>query len=323
MTSKLMQTIFDIGLVPLISLEDAHDAVPLGKALVAGGVPVAEVTFRTAAGLETIKQMAANVPDLIVGAGTVHDIDHAKQAIGAGAKFIVTPGLNVPVVQWCLDNNIDIIPGTASPADIEAAIALGLTTCKFFPAEAYGGTKTLKALAGPFGDIKFMPTGGISEKNMADYFALKNVAAVGGSFLTPEAAIKNKDWKQITLICQRITGKMLGFELAHVGINCPDKDSANSVTDKLSNLFLQEKIENDGAYFAGPIAEVVKSQYLGANGHLCIDTNDMPRAIAYFKRKGVKFNNDTWIKDTNGQPKVVYLSEEIGGFAIHLRQKAS
>lgn len=322
MTSKNMQDIFDIGLVPLISLNDANDAVPLARALVKGGIPVAEVTFRTAAGLDSIKKMAAEVPDIIVGAGTVHDVEHAKQAVAAGAKFIVTPGFNLPVVKWCLDNNIDIIPGTASPADIEAALSLGFNVCKFFPAEAYGGVKTLKALSGPFAGIKFMPTGGVNEENMLEYLTLPNVAAIGGSFMAPSSLIKEKAWDKIAQTCQHILGKMLGFELAHVGINCENTAQANSVTSRLSELFLKEKIEYEGAYFAGTIAEVVKSPFLGKNGHICIDTNDMVRAVAYFKRQDVKFNDDTWIKDETGKPKVVYLAEEIGGFCVHLRQKA-
>ena len=322
MVSKLLQDVFDIGLVPLLSLNDSKDAVPLANALVKGGIPVAEVTFRTAAGLDTIKQLSAQVPDIIVGAGTVHDIEHAKQAVDAGAKFIVTPGFNPAVVKWCLDNNIDILPGTASPADVEAAISLRLTACKFFPAEAYGGIKTLKALSGPFGDIKFMPTGGVNEDNMLDYLALPNVAAIGGSFMTPSSMIKEKAWDKIADTCKHIVKKMLGFELAHVGINCENAAQADNVTNRLSDLFLQDKTEYEAAYFAGPIAEIVKSPSLGKNGHIGIDTNDMARAVAYFKRKGVKFNDDTWQKDAAGKLKLVYLAEEIGGFSVHLRQKA-
>ena len=146
MISKNIQKIFDIGLVPLIVLDDVEDAVPLGKALVAGGIPVAEVTFRTDAGGAVIEKMAQEVPEILVGAGTVHDVEHAKEAVEKGAKFIVTPGFNLDVVKWCVDNNIDVIPGTVAPSDIEAAMNLGLSVCKFFPAEAYGGVKTLKAL---------------------------------------------------------------------------------------------------------------------------------------------------------------------------------
>lgn len=322
MTSKNMQTIFDIGLVPLISLKGVNDAVPLAKALVKGGVPVAEVTFRTEAGLESIRKMAQEVPDIIVGAGTVHDVKHAKQAVEAGAKFIVTPAFNPAVLKYCLDNNIDIVPGTASPADIETALGLGVKTCKFFPAEAYGGIKTLKALSGPFGEVKFMPTGGVNEENMLEYLSQKNVAAIGGSFIAPSSMIAAKEWDKIAQNCQHLMSKILGFQLMHIGVNCADAQEAEKVTDRFCDLFLTEKIEYEGAYFAGTMAEVLKAPYLGTHGHLCIDTNDMVRAVAYMKRKGVEFNDDTWVKDENGNPKVVYLAEEIGGYVVHLRQRA-
>ncbi|WP_196595610.1 bifunctional 4-hydroxy-2-oxoglutarate aldolase/2-dehydro-3-deoxy-phosphogluconate aldolase [Pectinatus frisingensis] len=322
MISKNMQNVFNIGLVPLISLDDADDAVVLAQTLVKGGIPVAEVTFRTAAGLAAIEKMAAQVPEIIVGAGTVHDVEHVRQAVAAGAKFIVTPGFNAAVVKWCINNDVDVIPGTVSPADVEAAMAMGLDVCKFFPAEAYGGVKTLKAFSGPFGKMKFMPTGGVNEENMLEYFSLGNVAAVGGSFMVPAAAVKAKDWKKIEQLCLHIIGKMFGFELAHVGINCTNAAQADSIAGRLSEIFLQEKAEYSGAYFAGNIAEVLKAPFLGEKGHLCIDTNDMVRAVAYFTRKGIKFNNDTWIKDEQGRPQVVYLAEEIGGFCVHLRQKS-
>ncbi len=180
MISKNMQTILDIGLVPLIVLDDAAQAVPFGQALVAGGIPIAEVTFRTDACLDTIRAMAQHVPGLIVGAGTVHNVAQAEAAVRAGATFIVTPAFNPAVTEWCLRNHIDILPGTVSPADIEAANGMGIEVCKFFPAAAYGGVKTLKALAGPFGHMKFVPTGGVNYDNMLEYLDLPNVAAVGG-----------------------------------------------------------------------------------------------------------------------------------------------
>lgn len=321
MITKNMQKIFDIGLVPLISLEDANDAVPLGKALVAAGVPIAEITFRTAAGSAAIEKAVLEVPELLVGAGTIHDIPHAKEAFDKGAKFIVTPSFNREVIDWCLGNGIDIIPGTATPVEVEEARALGLKTCKFFPAEAYGGTKTLKALAGPFADIKFMPTGGVNENNMLDYLSLTNVAAIGGSFMAPEKLIEEKNWSAITAASKAVVKKMLGFELGHIGIHAQDANNANQIATALSDMFLQEKIEFPGAYFAGSLAEIVKTPFFGDKGHICIDTIDMERALAYFSNQKISFKEDSWIKDENGNVKVVYLQEQVGGFSIHLRKK--
>ena len=201
MISDNMKKIFEIGLVPLIVLEDAQDAVPFGQALVRGGIPIAEVTFRTDACLDIICAMKT-IPGLIVGAGTVHNVAQAQAAVEAGAEFIITPAYNPQVTQWCIENHIDIMPGTVSPADIEAANGLGLEVCKFFPAGAYGGPKTLKALAGPFAAMKFIPTGGVNYDNMNEYLDLPNVAAVGGSFITPSDLVKAKDWDAIAAHCQ-------------------------------------------------------------------------------------------------------------------------
>lgn len=210
MTSESMQKIFDLKLVPLVVLDDAADAVPMAKALVEGGIPVAEVTFRTDAAADVIRAMAEQVPEILVGAGTVHTVAQAQTAVEAGAKFIVTPGFQPDVVRWCVEHQVDIVPGTAVPSDIEQAISFGLSVCKFFPAEAYGGVKTLKALKGPYADIRFMPTGGVSLDNMNDYLALPNVAAVGGSFMTPSAAVKAKDWAKVTEACRTALTKVQG-----------------------------------------------------------------------------------------------------------------
>lgn len=204
MLSKNIETIFETKLVPLVVLDDENDAVPMAKALVEGGIPIAEVTFRTAAAKAVIEKMSREVPEILVGAGTVHNVEQAEDAVNAGAKFIVTPGFNREVVQWCLDREIDVVPGTVTPSDLEQALSMGLSFCKFFPAEAYGGVKTLKALAGPYADIKFMPTGGVSEKNWKEYLALDNVVAVGGSFMTPSSLVKAKDWDGIKEICRKL-----------------------------------------------------------------------------------------------------------------------
>lgn len=210
MTSESMQKIFDLKLVPLVVLDDATDAVPMAKALVEGGIPVAEITFRTDAAADVIRAMAEQMPEILVGAGTVHTVAQAQTAVEAGAKFIVTPGFQPDVVRWCVEHQVDIVPGTAVPSDIEQAISFGLSVCKFFPAEAYGGVKTLKALKGPYADIRFMPTGGVSLDNMNDYLALSNVVAVGGSFMTPSAAVKAKDWAKVTEACRTALTKVQG-----------------------------------------------------------------------------------------------------------------
>ncbi len=186
-------------LVPVIALQDAAHAAPLAESLIAGGLPVAEVTFRTAAAAESIKIMAQN-KDLLVGAGTVLKVDQVKQAVDNGATYIISPGFNPKVVGYCVENNIPVTPGISNPTDIEMALDHGLTAVKFFPAEAMGGLKTLKAIAAPYGMMKFIPTGGITEKNLLDYLAFPKVIACGGSWMVPTDKIAEGKMDEVTAL---------------------------------------------------------------------------------------------------------------------------
>ena len=317
--SDIFERIGEYGIVPLVTVDDPNDAVPLAKALVAGGIPIAEVTFRTDAGGEAIKRMAKEVPEIIVGSGTVHDIDHAKETVDNGGKFVITPGFNAKVVDWCVKNNVPVCPGTVVPSDIEEAMNFGLKVVKFFPAEAYGGIKTLKALAGPFGAMKFVPTGGVGPANLAEYLDQPNVAAVGGSFVPPADMVKNKDWDGITRVCKQILDKVYDFSVGHVGINAGTPENANSVTDKFVELFDTDKRDAGLSFFSGKLVEVMKNPFVGANGHICVDTRDLRRALAMLKRKGVEFGQE--IYDDKGKLMTVYLKDEVGGFALHIRQR--
>jgi 2-dehydro-3-deoxyphosphogluconate aldolase/(4S)-4-hydroxy-2-oxoglutarate aldolase len=186
--SKIVETLQRHRLVPVIVLDDAAHADPLADALVEGGLPVAEVTFRTAAAAESIKRMAA-VKELLVGAGTVLTIDQVKKAVDNGAQFIVSPGTNPKVVRYCVENSIPITPGVCNPSDIEAALDCGVDVLKFFPAGAMGGLNTLKAISAPYNMVRFIPTGGITEENLCDYLAFKSVIACGGTWMVEKALI--------------------------------------------------------------------------------------------------------------------------------------
>jgi 2-dehydro-3-deoxyphosphogluconate aldolase/(4S)-4-hydroxy-2-oxoglutarate aldolase len=187
-------------IVPVVVIEQAERAAVLGEALVAGGIPVAEVTLRTAAGLDSIAEMAKN-PDLLVGAGTVITADQVDRVVEVGARFIVSPGLNPRVVERALEHGIDVVPGAVTPSEIMTALELGLTTLKFFPANVYGGPSALKALGAPFGNVSFIPTGGVSTTNIAEYLALKNVVAVGGSWMVPANLINDGEFDTIRQLC--------------------------------------------------------------------------------------------------------------------------
>jgi 2-dehydro-3-deoxyphosphogluconate aldolase/(4S)-4-hydroxy-2-oxoglutarate aldolase len=193
----ILTQIGKLRLVPVIALESAADASPLADALVAGGLPIAEVTFRTAAAAESISIMSRR-GGVLVGAGTVLNVDTVKRAVDCGAKFIVSPGFNSKVVSYCVANQIPITPGTSTASDIDAALDHGLTTVKFFPAEAIGGLKLLKALSAPYGMMNFLPTGGITPGNMVEYFKLSNVIAIGGSWMVTKELLAAKQFAMIT-----------------------------------------------------------------------------------------------------------------------------
>ncbi|KXL52767.1 putative KHG/KDPG aldolase [Anaerotignum neopropionicum] len=193
------QRIEELKIVPVVKIDNIEDAKPLAEALIAGGLPIAEVTFRTEAAYEAIKAMA-KIPEMLVGAGTVINVAQAKLALEAGAKFIVSPGLSVEVVKFAQENNIPVFPGVCTPTEVMTAIALDLPVVKFFPAEAYGGLNTIKALAGPFGNIRFMPTGGISEKNIMEYLENPKIIACGGSWMVKDSLIQEKKFDEIQKI---------------------------------------------------------------------------------------------------------------------------
>ena len=204
----ILEKIQEVKMVPVIALERVEDAAPLARALTEGGLPCAEVTFRFPNADKCIMEMKKACPEMFVGAGTVLTKEQVDQAIAAGAEFIVSPGLNPDVVSYCLSKNITVLPGCATPSDIEKALSFGLTCVKFFPAEANGGVKMLKALTAPYNKLSFMPTGGITDANMNDYYALKSVIACGGSFMVPAKAIKEGDWATITALTKRTVAKL-------------------------------------------------------------------------------------------------------------------
>ena len=195
--SNIVDKLGEIGIIPVVAIDEAASAIPLGQALLDGGLPCAEITFRTAAAADAILKMSAAHPNILMGAGTVLTVEQAKQAKAAGAKFIVTPGFDQAVVDWCLENAIPITPGVMTPTDINQALSKGLNVLKFFPAEAAGGIKALKAIGGPFVGIRFIPTGGISADNLADYLRLPMVHACGGSFMVKKQLISAGKFDEI------------------------------------------------------------------------------------------------------------------------------
>ena len=309
-----------LGIIPVVVINDAKDAVPLAKALCEGGLPVAEVTFRTDAAEEAIRLMAEACPEMLVGAGTVLTTEQVDRAVAAGAKFIVSPGLNPKVVKYCLDKNIPITPGTSSPTDIEAALELGLEVVKFFPAEQSGGIAKIKAMAAPYTKVKFMPTGGINAANLKSYLDFPKIVACGGSWMVSGDLIKAGNFDEIKRLTREAVNTMLGFELKHVGINATSEGEAEDVAGSFEKLFGFTKKVGGSSVFAGSAIEVMKTPYLGAHGHIAIGTNYIERAIYHMELQGFEFDKET-AKYKDGKLVAIYLKGELGGFAVHLVQK--
>ena len=306
-----------IGIVPVIKIEDPADAAPLAKALIAGGLPCAEVTFRTACAKEAIAIMVKEFPEIIVGAGTVLTKAQVDDAIEAGAKFIVSPGFNPEIVKYCQEKNCPFVPGINNPSGIEAALELGLDTVKFFPAEQSGGIAMIKAMSAPYGKVSFMPTGGIGPANVNDYLAFSKIACCGGSWMVKPEMIAAGDFDGITKLVREAVDVMLGFKFKHIGIN-PSGDTAANASETLKNYFSFEPKVGSKSIFASPEFEMMNEKGPGTNGHIAIQTNNVDRAVYHLERRGVKFDYSTATYDDKGNMKFIYLSDEINGFAYHL-----
>ena len=198
----VMERLANSIVVPVVVLEKAEDAVPTAKAMLAGGVDTMEITFRTACAPEAIKAVAENCPEVLVGAGTVINLEQCKLAVSMGARFIVSPGYSEEIVSWCVENNIPVTPGCVTPTEIMAAVNHGLKVIKFFPANVYGGLNAMKNLSAPFVGIKFLPTGGVNTTNIREYIDAPFVHAVGGSWVCPKAEIAARNFEKIAQLCR-------------------------------------------------------------------------------------------------------------------------
>lgn len=318
--SNVSETIQKMGVVPVVVLNDAKDAAPLAKALCEGGLPCAEVTFRTDAAEESIRIMTTEYPEMFVGAGTVLTIEQVDRAVAAGAKFIVSPGFDPEIVDYCLSKEIPVYPGCITPSEVAQAVKRGLKVVKFFPAEQFGGVATIKALAAPYVGVKFMPTGGVSAKNLESYLSCDKIVACGGSWMVKGDLVEAGEFDKITELTREAVMTMLGFELKHIGINCENEEEAEKTAGTFASLFGFEKKSGNSSVFAGSAVEAMKSPYLGAKGHIAVGTNSVDRAVNYLESQGVEFNMDS-AKYKDGKLTAIYLKEEVAGFAVHLVQK--
>ena len=317
---ETLKRLGEFGVVPVVKIEKAADAVNLGRALAAGDLPVAEITFRTAAAEEAIRNINREAPEVLLGAGTVLSVEQAKKALGAGAKFIVAPGFNPKVVDFCIGQGVPVIPGVCTPSEIEQALERGLEVLKFFPAGASGGLDYLKAVVGPYGGVLFVPTGGVEPGNMKEYLAFKNVFAVGGTWIAKDTMISAGKFDEITKLAREAVVLALGFEFAHLGLNEQDEKKAKADVETMTRLFSFAPKDGTSSIFAGTGFEFTKSPGLGSHGHIAISTLNIHRAVAYLNRKGMATKPES-AKEKDGKLIAIYLDTEVAGFAIHLLQK--
>lgn len=326
MTQKIMDAkLREMGIVPVVKIDDAGSALALADALTAGGLPCAEITFRTEAAAEAIRLIREKRPDMLVGAGTVLTLEQLDRAIEAGSQFIVSPGLNPQIVKAAQEKGLPIYPGCATPTEVEAAMAMGLQTVKFFPAEAAGGTAMLSSLAAPYQQIRFMPTGGIDKTNLNSYLKLPNVIACGGSFMVKGSWLSEGNWDAVKAETEAAVKTMLGLEMGHFAIMARDREDLAASAGALGELLcLPANINPDGrGAMVGGAFEVLNSMEDGLYPHAALLTLDPARAKAWFERRGYHFREETAQYDEKGNLKVIYFEGEWCGIRIHLLKKTT
>jgi 2-dehydro-3-deoxyphosphogluconate aldolase/(4S)-4-hydroxy-2-oxoglutarate aldolase len=319
---KILEELGQIGIIPVIKIDDPERAVPLARALIAGGIPCAEVTFRTAQGEESIRRISREVPESLVGAGTVLNTDQVDRALAAGAKFIVSPGYNPKVVNYCIEKGIPVTPGCSNPSDFERAIEAGLEVIKFFPAEQSGGIEYIKAVSAPYSGLKFIPTGGINAANIGKYIAFNRILACGGSWMVGADLISAGEFGKITVLAREAVMAVLGFQVLHFGVNAGSGERAGETARLFQRLFGFSVKDGNSSVFASDFIEVMKNpDAAGAKGHIGIQTNSIVRAKAYLERQGVEFDPAGFKTFPDGSLLAAYAKTEILGFAWHLLQK--
>ena len=316
----VLQRLGTIGIIPVIRLDAVSDAVALGQALLQGGIPAAEVTFRSDAAEETIAAMTTEIPELLVGAGTVLSAAQADRAIRAGAQFIVSPCYQEEVVAHCLERHVLVIPAITNPDGIARGQARGFETLKFFPAEPFGGTAALDAFSGPFQSMRFIPTGGINIANLASYVRRSNVLAVGGSWMANSDLITTKDWDGIIRLCKESVIALHGFAFEHLEIHIYNEKRYQSLADTISRFFVLSSHNNPNWASSGGCLEITQTPSIDKKGHVTIRCNQLERAVAYLSTLGIVVRPERGIR-TQGRRTSIALDVDLDGFSVHLVQK--
>lgn len=317
----VMEKIHLVGFVPVVALNNVHKAIGLANALEKGGIPIIEVTYRTEQAPDCLREIREACPNVIAGAGTILSVEQVKSAVDCGAMFIVSPGYDDKIVDYCLENNIPVIPGVSNPSEIQHAVQSGLTVLKLFPAESIGGISAINFMAAPFPGIQFLPAGGVLMSNLGQYLSNEHVFACAGGFVARANMIDNEDWESVINMCQQAMRIALGFEFAHVGLNCETADRARGCANSLCTLFNQTAKEGNSSIFIETHIELMKKPFFGENGHIGFYTNSVERAIYQLGLHGNHVMEDTIRLDGKGRMQSAYLQDNVYGFALHVVRK--
>lgn len=320
---ETIQRIIDIGILPIITLEEALDAIPIGQALYDGGIPIVVITFRTAHGADSIRLISQAIPEMLVGAGTVFTTEQVDEALDAGAKFFTSPSINPDVVKYCESKGVPIFPGVSTPSNIETALTLGLNLMEYFPAAANGGLHGIRAVSEPYPNVQFIPNGGIDNSNLVEYLNDPKVVAVAGDWFVKDEWIRFKDYEVIEDAARKAVNVMHGFEIDHIAINFPKEENALYAAEEFAELFgydVKNTADHKG-YFVGTYFEAMKPGASGTIGHIAISTHSVERAKAHLEHKGIEFDEESAEYRSNGIMRNISINKEIGGLVVQLIRK--
>ena len=313
--NTILEHIGFLGILPVAIIEDENKAVPLAQTLSENGLPAIEVTLRTQTAVEVVERIVKNFPNMLVGAGTVLTVDDAQMVIDAGAHFIVSPGFHAKVVEYCLGKSIPIIPGVLTPTEMQQALEYSLEVVKFFPAEAIGGLPYLKAVAAPFKNLKFIPTGGIEQSTLLSYLQFPKVLACGGSWMVHPEMLKACQFEKIASSTRQAVASVLGFELRHIGMYTRSTADAYKATAQLAKMIQYSVRETEDSLFSEKYVEVL--QRITSDDFIALGTNFIERAAAHLAQKGIVIKPETK-QFQNEQLVAVDLDLDINGFAVRL-----
>lgn len=318
--NQILNDIAMYGVLPVINVSNPDWASPLADALVKGGMPIIEVTLRADKSFESLKRIAYD-GRLVAGAGTVTTIEQLHHSIDCGAQFIVSPGYSQKLIDECARLNIPIVPGCVDASTIQMAQENGLQVVKFFPSEQIGGINTIKALHGPFPNMKFVPTSGISFENLEKYLSQPFIAACGGSFMATAEQLAKEDFSGIEVSCRKAMHISLGFKIDHIGINYSNDDELDYAAQRFESLFGLKSYKYSECLLSGNVIENIKASVQERKGHIAFSVLSIERAMAWFARTGAKVSQISQQYDEERKIKCFYLDEDIGGFTLQIIER--